>query len=426
MASGFGTFRPNTYVTSGNQRVYMTAIVSQSIDSSARKVTITVRTLLTVNRYTGGAWNPGTSSIFTSSYGSNYISATLDGSTTTAGSGGKLGLSGNNQSLAQGSYHHVDETNPTYVKANGTARAEKSITYSYNSSGSAITKSWEAKMSYSGTTFSAKGSVTTDSISPQGNPPSNYSVENIIPEWDRITFTSIVGNNGGVDLNSHCPSIQKEPLVSGRQKYENTYSTSNTIITSTVSNSSSKINNPTWEIKGCGLYYTGAYASNGISPNLYGQGPSTYTPPAPSILNVSSASEGYNISFTGDTSKNNSDYDAASLTRTVRYKVDNGNWIYLENNTQRAIDYLTTGSILESYVFQIVVQGWMTYHNLDSVISEYIIEPPGRDYKSMGPGIGKFDNSAVNFDKMYIAQSSVTKKLDKLYISVNGSARRIF
>lgn len=68
----------------------------------------------------------------------------------------------------------------------------------------------------------------------------------------------------------------------------------------------------------------------------------------------------------------------------------------------------------------------MTYHNLDSVISEYIIEPPGRNYKIMGPGIGKFDNSAVNFDKMYIAQSSATKKLDKLYISVNGNARRIF
>ena len=68
----------------------------------------------------------------------------------------------------------------------------------------------------------------------------------------------------------------------------------------------------------------------------------------------------------------------------------------------------------------------MTYHNLDSVISEYIIEPPGKDYKAMGPGIGKFDNSAVKFDKIYIAPLMRTKKLDKLYISVNGSARRIF
>lgn len=288
------------------------------------------------------------------------------------------------------------------------------------------TTSIRFKVNFYNRSYFNKDLYWTLNFSASGDPPSNYSAENIIPEWDRITFTSIVGNNGGVALTSHCPSIQKEPLVGGRQKYENTYSTSNTTITSTVSNSSSKINNPTWEIKGCGFYYTGAYVSNGIEPNLYGQGPSTYTPPAPCILNVSSTSGGYNINFTGDTSKNNSDYDAASLTRTVRYKVDNGNWIYLENNTQRTLDYLTTSSILETYVFQIVVQGWMTYHNLDSVISEYIIEPPGKDYKAMGPGIGKFDNSAVNFDKMYIAQSSVTKKLDKLYISVRGKARRIF
>lgn len=402
MATGFGTFTSASYVTVGSQRAYARAKVSQSINTTNRTVTITVKCLLTCYRVSGNWTVPSGTSIFSSTSGSNTIQATLDGSTTTVGSGGKLGLKGTGQNISAGNYY---DTDGTYVAANDYAAATKSITYNYNSSGSAITKSWSVKISYSGTNMTCSGNVTTDSISPTGSPPTNYSVSNIIPQWDRITFTSIVGTPNGT-LTSHCPSIQKEPLIGGRQKYENTYSsgTINATITSTVSNQSSPINNPTWTIKGCGFYYTGAYAKNNVSDTaLYGQGDYTFTPPSPPTISytdvTTQGTRTYPVIFTNDPNNNETDYDIDNLTRYLRYKIGDGDWVVVVNNQNARIDDITRFNLTLRAGAVATIQGYMTYQGIQSETVQITIT----------------NNSPVQSGQMYGSVSNLSKKLNPIY-----------
>ena len=402
MAQGFGTFTSESYVTVGSQRAYARAKVSQSIDTTNRTVTITVKCLLTCYRVSGNWTVPSGTSIFSSSYGSNTIQATLDNSTTTVGSGGKLGLKGTGKNISAGNYY---DTDGTYVAANDYAAATKSTTFNYNSSGSAITKSWSVKISYSGTNMTCSGSVTTDSISAAGNPPTDYSTTNIIPEWDRITFTSIVGTPNGT-LTSHCPSIQKEPLVYGRQKYENTYSsgTINATITSTVSNQSSPINNPTWTIQGCGLYYTGAYVKNNQSDTpLYGQGDYCFTPPSPPTIGYTGVTtEGtrtYPVFFTNDPNNNNTDYDVDNLTRYLRYKIGDGDWVVVVNNQVARIDDFTRFNLTLRAGATAIIEGYMTYQGSKSQTVQVTIH----------------NDSPVVSGQMYGSVNSLSKKLNPVY-----------
>lgn len=273
-----------------------------------------------------------------------------------------------------------------------------------------------------------------------GSAPTGGSIAFVSNTWNSVTATSSITNWGGISgdfqgivvtgsTNGAVANIDSSNWTSNGRTVTQKSSSGTSDLSSTVlissTNYTHKYDNPI-DLIGLTHYKLAYWNANSIG-NTHGiENTIRYLPPAPSILEVSASSDGYDISFTGDTNNNNSVYDTASLKRTVRYKIDNGDWVYIENNTQRVLDYVTTGTVPGNYAFQIVIQGWMTYHDLDSEISEYIIEPPGRDYKAMGQGIGKFDNSAVRFDKIYIAQSSVTKKLDKLYISVRGKARRIF
>lgn len=243
-----------------------------------------------------------------------------------------------------------------------------------------------------------------------GNPPSGYSVSNIVPEWDRVTFTSIVGSPNGT-LEAHCPSIQKEPLVGGRQKYENTYNTGtiSSTITSTVSNSSNPINNPTWTIQGCGTYYTGAYAKNNVSSTaLYGQGDIVFTPPSPPTISytdvITEGTRTYPVIFTNDPNKNNTDYDVDNLTRYLRYKINDGDWVVVVNNETARIDAISRFNLTLRPGAVATIEGYMTYQGSKSVTTQITIT----------------NDSPVDTGILYGSVNSLSKKLNPLYATLGN------
>lgn len=243
-----------------------------------------------------------------------------------------------------------------------------------------------------------------------GNPPSGYSVSDIVPEWDRVTFTSIVGSPNGT-LTSHCPSIQKEPLIGGRQKYENTYNTGTipSTITSTVSNSSSPINNPTWTIQGCGTYYTGAYVANNVSSTvLYGQGDIVFTPPSPPTISytdvITEGTRTYPVIFTNDPNKNNTDYDVDNLTRYLRYKINDGDWVVVVNNETARIDAISRFNLTLRPGAVATIEGYMTYQGSKSVTTQITIT----------------NDSPVDTGILYGSVNSLSKKLNPLYATLGN------
>lgn len=182
MASGFGTFRSSTYVTSGSGRLLTTGVVSQTVNSSTRKVYIIVITLLTYYR-TSGAWKPGTGETITRWNSGNYIRATvgsesydnyiMEGTTRVYNKIGFRGL--NSGTVSAGQYTVVgDGVFTNYELADSALTKE----FTYNDNGDAITTTWASSINLNGTVCSVSGTVTTDSIAPLEKPTHLYGSVN--------------------------------------------------------------------------------------------------------------------------------------------------------------------------------------------------------------------------------------------------------
>lgn len=205
-----------------------------------------------------------------------------------------------------------------------------------------------------------------------GSAPANFSASNIVAKWDRITFTSTIGSPNGT-LTAHAPCVSMVPLVGGAPKYENAASgTIPASMTTTITNDSTPISLPNWSIKGCGMYYVGAYAANAAGA-IYGQGPAVYTPPSPPVLTHTEPSDSANgdvhIEFVGGTYEDNwSSYDTPELTRTVRYNVNGGSWIYIVNDVNALMTDITEATIPVLAGDTVVVEAWMSYYGSQSEI----------------------------------------------------------
>ena len=174
MASGFGTFRSDGYVTSGSGRLLTTGVISQTVNTTNRTVTIALITLLTYYRTGSSAWKPGTGESITRWNTSSYVRSTIVGRGSTDGSTAghnnyEVGFKGlNSGTVYTGQYTTVGDGVFTNYWVAQSSRTE---TYSYNDNGDAITISWEAVISLNGTVCSTNvnggyRTVTTDSIAP--------------------------------------------------------------------------------------------------------------------------------------------------------------------------------------------------------------------------------------------------------------------
>lgn len=164
MASGFGTFNSsNYYAQTSLTGVKCSAVVSQSVNSANRTVTISVRAMMSFYRIsTNWSLSAGTDIAYNTS-NSYYVKATVDGSSSQLA---KLGIEANKAFTATGGSTYRQSDGYIRSISGYNSEATKTATFSYGADGAAITKTWSATVYYGGTTMTVSGTVTTDAISP--------------------------------------------------------------------------------------------------------------------------------------------------------------------------------------------------------------------------------------------------------------------
>lgn len=163
--------------------------------------------------------------------------------------------------------------------------------------------------------------------------------------------------------------------------------------------------------------YNTAGNTNGFDDTL------RYLPPAPSTMTATDpggeGTKDYSVVFAGVAANNNTDYDTANLTRTVRYKVnDAADWTYVVNNSQALIDAQTTFTVRVPGSQSAVIEGWQTYHGQQSevkTINLYNGNPPSRTY-------GSVDGVSQLAQKAYGSVDGLSKEIVKLYGSLDGES----
>lgn len=398
MASGFGTFTSSTYFTSGNGRGYLRAWVSQTVDSSARTVKITVDAYLSYYRNAGGNWNPGTSSLFYNHSSGNYIKATVDGSTNTSGQ--NLGLKGNNTTLNVGSYY---TTRNSAVAANTVAAQSKSTTFNYNDNGDAITKSWSASIKYGSTTMSVSGNVTTDSIAAAYSAPTGLSVSvDSISDTSADLNVSITsyGNPASSENRYLLASLGENSTYTGGYKYST--APEKTSATITVSNASS-CKTEGYEIIGNTQYYYGAYVTNTkktaetISGTLI---------TLPARINSIDITKNHNTSIELVI---NHDEEGTDDTVYTEYSTDQTTWTSTTDTPSLTVSSPTT------YYFR-------RRNSSGSMPAFSILITPKEIMKTYASVNGQ----SKKIKTLYGSVSGESKRIKKLYASVNGRSKLIY
>lgn len=167
MASGTGTFHSSNYhAATSTTGVKCSARVQLSVNTTTRTATITVDAMMSLYRISGN-WDlvSGTDITYDNNTG-YYVYGNIDGETQTAY---KLGIVGNTsfRAVAGGTYTQTDG----YIRSRSGYNSWVTVTktFTFPSSGAAISKSWSATVYYRGTTMSLSGTVTTDPITPLTN-----------------------------------------------------------------------------------------------------------------------------------------------------------------------------------------------------------------------------------------------------------------
>ena len=137
-----------------------------------------------------------------------------------------------------------------------------------------------------------------------------------------------------------------------------------------------------------------------------------YLPPTPSKFTYTDpggeGTKNYPIVFKGDADKNQTTYDTASLTRTVRYKVNNAaNWTYVVQDSQALIGAETSFTVSVPGSQSAVIEGWQTYHGMQSEVKT----------------LNLFNGNAPS--RVYVPINGQSKLATKLYGSVNGQSKEI-
>ena len=126
--------------------------------------------------------------------------------------------------------------------------------------------------------------------------------------------------------------------------------------------------------------------------------------------------------FSGVVDNNQTTYDAAELTRTVRYKVEGAaDWTYVENATEALVDAQTTFNVSVPGSKNATIEGWMTYHGLQSEVKTLTLYNGNAPSRVYGPVDGK-SKLAV---KLYGPVDGKSKNIVKLYGSVDGKSKAI-
>ena len=182
-------------------------------------------------------------------------------------------------------------------------------------------------------------------------------------------------------------------------------------------------------IKGMRHFYLVHYAKNDYgSDQGYCDWQVKYMPPAPSQFTYTdpggSGTKVYPVSFVGDTdnARNSFTYDTQDLTRSVRYKIDNGQWVYVDNNTVALLDFVTSFNVSVPAGSVATIEGWMTYHGSQSEVSTITISNTNANVALYGSVNGQ----AKALGPVYASVNGRAKKLIKIYASVGGVTKKVY
>lgn len=272
-----------------------------------------------------------------------------------------------------------------------------------------------------------------------GSVPTGGYITKDSSTWNSVTFTTGVSSWGGLTGNIHAAIVTGNPngeadiihsptTVSGYGRWEYNHENTQDLSwthTGTQANAFISYDNPV-PIKGLLHYKLGYWLNNSagtvdaIDDTLY------HLPPAPSQFLYTDpgglGTKTYPIVFTGVTENNHTLYDAASLNRTVRYKINSGSWVYVENAVTRALDYQTTFNVTLQPGATVTVEGWQTYYGESSEVSTIEITNGNTPVALYG----SVNGAARHIIKLYGSVNGQRKEIKTLYGSADGVARKIF
>lgn len=258
-----------------------------------------------------------------------------------------------------------------------------------------------------------------------GTAPSGGSLSVSSSTWNSVTLVASGVNYGdpssvsgrkisvGVSSSSSALTYKRE------NQLENVTSATTTVTNNSVYPSASAL-----QLKGMLAVYPYLWAWNTVSSStLIHQSSPYYLPPAPGIGSYTDQGSGdYYITYTGNTANNVGDYTASELKRTVRYKIDSGAWVYVNNNVQKALTDVTTQTITIPYQSTATIEAWDTYRGKDSVKTTFTITNVVRPVHFYGSVNGVTEE----IEHLYGSVGGQSVKITKLYASVGGVAKEVF
>lgn len=179
-------------------------------------------------------------------------------------------------------------------------------------------------------------------------------------------------------------------------------------------------------MKGMRKYYLAVWANNSADLSTpYLDTTVRYLPPAPGQFTYTdpggSGTKTYPVTFTGVTANNIDTYTQSQLSRTIRYKINNGAWVYVDNATIAPIDFVSLFSVTVPAGSVATIEGWFTYMS-NSEVTTITIANTNASAHFYSP----LNSQAKETIKFYSPVNGVAKKALKIYASEGGVAKKVY
>lgn len=276
------------------------------------------------------------------------------------------------------------------------------------------------------------------SFDASGSAPSGGYIVRNSQTWNSINATSSItswnGNAGRIEAimlvgatESDFPNINSANWTTkGRIVWQSNTTALTATFNMLPNNYNLTLDSPL-PMKGMRKYYLVNYAVNSFGSNRgWCDWAVKYLPPSPPKFTYTTPSttgtKVFPVSFSAEASDNATSYDTGNLTRTIRYKVDSGDWVYVKNDEQALIDTVTNFNVSVPASSSATVEGWMTYHGEQSevkTITLYNGNQPSNVY-------GSVDGKSKLIQKFYGSVNRRSVEIVKLYGSVDGKSKTLF
>lgn len=371
-----------------------------------------------VTRYAGGSIATPPSPLQSITYSATQGSTNVTISITITG-----GTSTNNNSNTVTTYYRYSTNGGSSYSSwasagTGTTWTAKTASFTCNYGASVVV---QAKQTYSGKDSAVKQISFTAT---NGTAPSGGSVTVTGSTWNTVSLSASgvsYGNPSSISGRSITFGVKATTAASSNNRVSTASNTTSS--TATLTNSSSTTTSAL-ALKGMLPFYVFMIANNTVQSATVVAGTTTqYLPPAPGTCSyVSDGDALYTVSYTGVAANNVTNYTAADLTRSVRYKIDNGAWTYIDNAAVKTVTAVTSQQITVPYQSVATVEAWMTYKGKNSQTSTITItnnNAPSHLY-------GSVNGQTKEIEHLYGSVNGQAKKIKKLYASVGGVSKLIF